>query len=243
MVAREVARFVRYMYPLAVILVYFEEGRLIVNGIFPDTPYWFEPYLYAADRSLFGELPSVALAPWVSWPLTELMHAFYFSYFVVLIGGPVFAVLASKRAGGEGQGFRGREFESAISSMTLGFFCAYVWYPWLAARGPFENAALMASLPPFIGGPFTFLARWITDGAAVSGNCFPSSHVAGTWGLVFGTAAFHRRFGFLLVLVAIGISLSCAFTRYHHGVDVPAGFLMGLTGAALFRILGPGVKT
>ncbi len=237
MVTREVVRFVRYMYPLILILVFFEEGRLIVNSIFPETPYWFEPYLYAADRWLFGDLPAIRMASWVSWPFTELMHAFYFSYFLILIGGPAFAVLAAKPRSGERKGFRGPEFEYAIGSMTFGFLCAYMWYPWIAARGPFENAALISSLPPFEGGPFTFLARWITDGAAVSGNCFPSAHVAGTWGVAFGVAAFHRKGGFVLTLLAIGVSLSCLYTRYHHGVDVPAGFMMGVTGAMVFRLL------
>jgi hypothetical protein len=234
---REVVRFVRYMYPLILILVFFEEGRLIVNSLFPETPYWFEPYLYAADRWLLGDLPSIRMVPWMSWPLTELMHAFYFSYFVILIGGPVFAVFTAKRRSGGKRGFRGPEFDYAIGSMTFGFLCAYVWYPWLAARGPFENAPLISSLPPFEGGPFTFLARWITDCAAVSGNCFPSAHVAGTWGLTFGVASFHRKAGWVLTLVAIGVSLSCVYTRYHHAVDVPAGILMGLTGAILFRLL------
>jgi membrane-associated phospholipid phosphatase len=98
----------------------------------------------------------------------------------------------------------------------------------------------MARLPDFEGGPFTWAARWITDGAHVTGNCFPSSHVAGTWGVVFGLAPYHRRAGFFIGLLAVGVSISCVYTRYHHAVDVPAGFLMGLVGASLFRWLKRG---
>jgi membrane-associated phospholipid phosphatase len=165
------------------------------------------------------------------------MHAFYFSYFVLVIGGPVFAVVAAEPRHGEPKGFRGPEFDCAMGSMVFGFLCAYVWYPWIAARGPFENEALVSSLPPFEGGPFTSLARWITDGAAVSGNCFPSAHVAGTWGVALGVAAFHRKGGWVLILLAVGVSISCVYTRYHHGVDVPAGIMMGVAGAMMYRWL------
>jgi hypothetical protein len=33
--------------------------------------------------------------------------------------------------------------------------------------------------------------------------------------------------------MAAGMSLACVYTRYHHGVDVPAGFLMALAGGGL----------
>lgn len=91
----------------------------------------------------------------------------------------------------------------------------------------------MSSFPPLVGGPFTFLPRWITDGAAVSGNCFPSGHVSGTWGITFGSMAYSRRAGWLLIPLAVGISVSCVYTRYHHAVDVPAGFFMGLIGTVI----------
>jgi hypothetical protein len=237
---REVIRgagvFLRYMYPLLPALLFFEEGRFIVNGIYPDEPYWFESHIYAIDEYLFGDLPSIRFVPWLSWPMTELMHAFYFSYFVILFFGPLSARWTRKTPSGDIQGFRGPAFDSAMAGLILGFLCAYIWYPWIPARGPFENAQLMATLPPFEGGLFTFLARWITDGAAVSGNCFPSAHVAGTWGLALGVLAHRRKAGLLFALLAVGISVSCVYTRYHHGADVPAGILMGCVGAGLYQI-------
>ena len=52
-------------------------------------PYWFEPYLYAADERIFGVLPSVAMnaGGWVNTFTSEVMHFFYFSYYLILIGG------------------------------------------------------------------------------------------------------------------------------------------------------------
>lgn len=69
-------RFVRYVYPLPLALFFFEEGQFTVNMIFPETPYWFEPHLYAADTAIFGDLPARLLAPWLSLPLTEVAYFF-----------------------------------------------------------------------------------------------------------------------------------------------------------------------
>jgi hypothetical protein len=149
---RRAGVFLRYMYPLIPILLFFEEGRFIVNAIFPDTPYWFEPYLYAADHKLFGDHPSLVFLPWLSRPFNELMHFFYFSYFVILIGGPLLGRLPSHGSSSDEPGFSQPGFESVMTSMILGFLCSYVWYPWFAARGPFENTELMARLPDFEGG-------------------------------------------------------------------------------------------
>jgi hypothetical protein len=56
--------------------------------------------------------------------LDEIMHAFYFSYFVLIIGGIVIAWTRSR-------GAPGRAFHTAMTCMMLGFFLSYVWYPFL----------------------------------------------------------------------------------------------------------------
>jgi membrane-associated phospholipid phosphatase len=35
----------------------------------------------------------------------------------------------------------------------------------------------------------------------------------------------------VLGLTTVGLSISCVYTRYHHGVDVPAGFVLGVIAA------------
>ncbi len=62
---RGVARFFRYSYPLLLILFYFEEGHQTVNAMWSSAPHWFESYLYAADRWVFGELPVFIMNSWV----------------------------------------------------------------------------------------------------------------------------------------------------------------------------------
>ena len=226
--ARRVGRFLRYTYPALLLTPFFEEVRFTVNATRPSRPYWFEAYLYAADGALFGTTPAVAISAVPAPALDELMHALYFSYYPLIIGGIVTAWIGSKRAGATpGYGFH------TMTSMMLGFFFAYVWYPFLPARGPWENPELMSGVREFDGFLFTPLIQWIIERAAVSGGCFPSAHVAGTWGLIVGLAAAHRRQAVWFSLVAAGLGVSCVYTRYHHAVDVFAGLIVGLAGGAL----------
>ncbi|MGH9320367.1 MAG: phosphatase PAP2 family protein [Vicinamibacteria bacterium] len=220
-------RFFRYSYPLLLVLFFFEEVQHTVNALWPGPPYWFEPCLYAADRFLFGELPAVLLNPFTGALQDEVMHGFYFSYYCILVGGVAMAWL------GAGSPCPGQGFQRTLTSAITAFFLCFVGYPFLPARGPWENPDLMATMTPFRGFLFTPLIEKIIELGAVSGGCFPSSHVAASWGIVFGLAAFHRRKALVLGFFALGMSFACVYTRYHHAVDVPAGFLAGLLGSVI----------
>ncbi|MFQ5929593.1 MAG: phosphatase PAP2 family protein [Acidobacteriota bacterium] len=244
---RRFACFLRYTYPLPIVLFFFQEVRFTVNSMAPETPYWFESYLYAWDRAIFGELPAVVLADWVTKPLTELMHAFYFAYYLILIGGLLVAWWGVEKSMPPGEANKnpvvnadlppGPGFSSVITAMTLAFVLSFLHYPFLPARGPWENPELMSRLPHFQGVIFKPLIDLIIGHGAVSGGCFPSSHVAASWGTVLGLGAVHRRAARWFGIVAVGMSVACVYTRYHHGVDVPAGLLVGLLGGWIGRKL------
>ena len=76
-------------------------------------------------------------------------------------------------------------------------------------------------------------------GAAVSGGCFPSAHVSGTWALTFGLYFANRKAAAVMGLVAVGLSVACVYLRYHHAVDVFAGLAVaavaGVIGYAVTR--------
>ena len=117
-------RFFRYSYPLLLILFYFEEGTQTVNAMWIDAPHWFENYLYAADRWLFGELPAITMNGWVGLVQDELMHGFYFSYYLILIGGVVIAWMGERGSPKPAPGF-----QTMLTSVILAFFLAIL-------RGP-----------------------------------------------------------------------------------------------------------
>lgn len=233
--ARAVARFLRYTYPALLLTPFFEEVSLTVNAAAGDTPYWFERHLFAVDRALFGGTPAVMLSQAGNPAIDEIMHGFYFAYFPLIIGGIVIAFTGGRR----GHEMPARGFHTAMTCMMLGFFLSYVWYPFLPARGPWEHADVIAGLRPFGGWIFTRVIDTIIAGAAVSGGCFPSAHVSGTWALTFGLFRSNRTAALRMGLVATGLSVACVYTRYHHGVDVLAGLVVAIVAAAIgYRVVG-----
>jgi membrane-associated phospholipid phosphatase len=222
---RGFGRFFRYSYPLLLILFFFEEGHQTVNAMWPSAPHWFESYLYAADRWIFGELPAILMNDWVGPIQDEVLHFFYFSYYFIFVGGVTYAWFGAK---GSRQPARG--FQTTLTSVIVSFLLCFIWYPYLPARGPWEDPALMARMTPFEGFVFVPIIERIIEHGAVSGGCFPSSHVAGAWATVLALFRFHRKVSLTLAVFALGMSIACVYTRYHHAVDVFAGIAAALVG-------------
>jgi membrane-associated phospholipid phosphatase len=124
-------------------------------------------------------------------------------------------------------------FHAAMTSMMLGFFLSYVWYPFLPARGPWEHPDVMAGLRAFGGWVFTPISQHLIAGAAVSGGGFPSAHVSGTWALTFGLYPTNRRASLGFGALAVGLSVACVYTRYHHAVDIFAGLAVAVVAAKM----------
>lgn len=230
-VIRHALRFLRYMYPLGLVIFYFEEVSYFVNSLWTDAPFWFEPYLFAADRTIFGGDPSVLVNPYVGIPQDEIMHFFYFSYYLIILGGGAFAYVGfpfTKRLAGPG-------FTMAITSVTASFLFAFVWYPYLPARGPWETPELMEGLTAFKGIVFVPWIETIIAHGAVSGACFPSGHVAGAFGMTFGLMRYYPIAGRVSLFLATGMAVACVYTRYHHSLDIVAGLACAGLGYAFAR--------
>jgi membrane-associated phospholipid phosphatase len=95
-------------------------------------------------------------------------------------------------------------------------------------------------LRPFEGRVFTRAIELIIAGAAVSGGCFPSAHVSGTWALTFGLFPYHRRAALVFGVMAAGLSVACVYTRYHHALDVCAGLAVAIVAALAGRRIARG---
>jgi hypothetical protein len=128
---RTIARFLRYTYPALLLTPFFEEVALFVNAATPESPYWFERHLIAADRWLFGATPAALLSQAGHPVLDELMHAFYLSYYVLITAGIVLAWRGPARGGPT----PARGFSRTFTGVILGFFLSFIWYPFLPARG------------------------------------------------------------------------------------------------------------
>ena len=93
---------------------------------------------------------------------------------------------------------------------------------------------MMVAGAPVGLGPGRFLAPPVPKAPNWrSGGCFPSAHVSGTWALTFGLALSRPKSAFWFGLLALGLSVACVYTRYHHAVDVFAGVAVAAVAAAI----------
>ena len=174
----------------------------------------FDAFFRDLDRSLFGIEPYLFLADRLGSPLLhEVVHALYFSYYVLIPGVGLF-LYARERA----------LFHRFLFCVCFTFYVSYLLYIALPVHGPQHLRG-----DTFGGGIlFVPVMDFIYAHAETAGGAFPSSHVA----VAVVCAAFARRGGRMLFAASLvslaGIVFSTVYCRYHYAVDSIAGLLWGL---------------
>jgi membrane-associated phospholipid phosphatase len=206
-----VIRFLADWYPIPLYAFMYSAANLSNTLFFTST---FDPFFRDLDRMLFGVEPSFFLARRLGSPfLHEVVHALYFSYYVLIpgVGGVLYA--------------RDRSlFQRYLFCVCFAFYVSYLVYIVLPVHGPHGLRG-----DDFRGGAlFVPLMDFIYAHAETAGGAFPSSHVA----VAVVCAAFARRQGralFAASLISLaGIAFSTVYCRYHYAVDSIAGLAWGL---------------
>jgi membrane-associated phospholipid phosphatase len=223
--AKAIAMFV---YPVAFLLCLFESFTFVMPWF---RSVRFDEALIRLDHDLFGVHPTVWLERLASPWFTDLMYALYFFYFPM----PLFVGIPMFRRG---------EHRALERWFTAFFFCyygAYVICFFVPASGPRFHLASEQTVPldgVFLAEP---IRRTIDVMEPNKLDAFPSLH-AGILLLTMLLAWRHaRRTFWVFVPVALGITLSLVYLRYHYVVDVIAGFAWAtiayLAAGALFERL------
>ena len=108
--------------------------------------------------------------------------------------------------------------------LISGFSC-YITLPWLVSRPP----RMLDDDPQTRPGAATFnvsLLRRVSHEL----NTFPSGHVAVAIAVALTVMPVSRVAGLLFGILATGIAAGAAAGRYHYGVDVLVGAIVGLAG-------------
>ena len=187
--------------------------------------------LLALDRWLFGgrSLPEHFFRLEQPW-LSETLSAGYFMfYFVVLLPVLWFTV---RRASDEA-----KDFFAGLSAMYLVGFAGYLRVP---AGGPCMAHPEVFPYPVAGGAMTAFLTQRVAEG--ITGmDVFPSLH-AGIGLYVCGFFATGRRrhpayrwLAAALAPVVAAIILATIYLRYHYGIDLLAGLLLGWGAIHLVR--------
>ncbi|MFQ5845603.1 MAG: phosphatase PAP2 family protein [Planctomycetota bacterium] len=207
-------------YPLLYVPLVFWSLYYVVPALNPHSR---DDLLLAWDRTLLGSDPVEWFRSLESPLLTEVMHLFYVSYFVL----PVLLVvwlLACRRPAA---------LRETLFVLCFSFYLCYVGYAIVPAEGPryavygsneMEGLALTQPMRDVINSlePNKF-------------DVFPSAHAAVTLVVTALGLRWAPRLGRVMLFLAVGILASLVYTRYHYVVDVVAGAVWAV--AAL--LVGP----
>ncbi len=180
--------------------------------------------LMAIDRALFGEVPSVMMEPWLHPVAVEWLAFFYFSYFALVAGAIIPAVVKGRDA------VRNERLYGILFISVLG----NIIYTFVPGRGPF---AAMTFSTPIEGGLFWGLVEEMVSMIGPQLDIFPSLHTAVPVFLAIHT--FRNRTSRLLkwlawplVFTAVNIVIATMYLRWHYAVDVIAGLVFALAAVA-----------
>ena len=223
-------RALREGYPLLLLYPFYAEAGLLHAALASPG---HDATISAWDRSLFGagwHREAYALAP-QRW-LSETMHAFYASYYLLLVGPPLAAAFARN-----GAAFRDISLRQML--VYTACFAVYLFFP---VYGPGHTDPFPPGARP--EGFFPDLIRGAIAGGDSPGTAFPSSHVAGSVTAAWlGRRWFPRPVATLMAIAAIGVALGTVYTRNHYAIDAAAGAALAIAlQTALDRLGSLGSK-
>jgi membrane-associated phospholipid phosphatase len=189
------------------------------------------------EHALFGTSPVLALsAHWPARALSELLHAGYLSYYLLIYAPPAWLWWRATRPTAQ-SALRSATpdvdaFAAAVFTVWLTFACCYAVFAWFPVQGPWYEWAAPSTIPD---GPVRRTVHALLHAGSSRGTAFPSSHVAVS---VAHTLALARVAPPLAPPAAVATALLAAgavYGGFHYGVDVLAGALVGLA----LGVIGP----
>ena len=196
--------------PLVVVVGVFETVGFVVGVV---NPVRWDAFFSALDLRLFGGL----VAAWrgafgrPSW-LSDVMSAFYFSYYVV---PPAMAIALYARG-------RREDFDRLIFGLQVTLLLSYAGYFLFPTSGP--RVGLPEAGPLLGGGPLSQALRVFLHSCEFNAfDAFPSGHTAASLVfLAYGWRMF-PRWRLPLALTVVCIVFSTVYLSHHYVVDLIAG--------------------
>lgn len=229
--------FLRHFYPVILYTGLFCETAALNRMFFKD---YLDPIVIRWDQRMFGSQPSVVLMQKMPWlPVSELLYAAYFSYYVMIVGVGIALFLRDRR-----------QFFHYVSVVSFVFYACYLIYVFVPVIGPmtFFHRAGDYALPPEMqmlagtdsypnsvqAGLFYKLMTWIYRVFEAPGAAIPSSHIAVALCTVWFSFRYLPRIRYPHLVAAILLCIATVYCRYHYALDV----ITGVAAAAVLIPLG-----
>ena len=200
--------------------VYVSFGYYVTGWLYVRPSVALEAWLLEWDHRLLGD-PTRRFAHWPGW-LVGYLDVVYMCLFLLLPGG--FAALVL-----QGHAAEANHYWTMVLAADLGAFAPLSIFqtrpPWAL-----EAPAVLA------GGPVRRLAAKMVRNATIRVNTFPSGHAAVSFAIAMAVMRTMPVTGFVLLALAMSVSIACVVGRYHYSVDVLAGVLLAAAvwAAAIF---------
>jgi membrane-associated phospholipid phosphatase len=212
--------FIRHLYPVFLFSFFY---RLTGGMMFLFFDGFYDWQLTTFEAMLMGVNPTLLIdREMLNLFTTELLSFCYFAYYLML---PAFMLAL----------FLQRKYDVIRQSLTaicLTFFMSYLLFSLYPVEGPrwffasdFQNS---------VSGPlFRPLVEFVIDNGAVRGGAMPSSHVAVALVVMWYCFKHYRLFGWILLLINIGLAAGTVWGRFHYVSDVLVGIAIAVFCVAL----------
>jgi len=201
---------------------YVSFGYYVTGWLFVAPSVALEAWLLSWDHRLFGD-PTTRFARWPGW-LVAYLELVYMCLFLLLPAGFAALVLA-------GHATQANHYWTMVLGADLGAFASLSIFqtrpPWLL-----EKPAVLAA------GPVRRLSGYMVRNATICVNTFPSGHVAVSIAIALAVMGSMPLSGFLLLALAVSVSIACVVGRYHYAVDVFAGAVLAVAVCAAVWTFG-----
>ena len=208
----------RNLYPFLLLPFLYNETGLL-NHILYQEPQ--DEFFIKIDAFIFRENIGLTFCRhFASKTFSEIMHFFYFSYYLVLFI-PAIWLLKKSIA----------NLERYMFIVFLSFFLYYVIFIFYPVYGPeFYMNYLGESLKPahLKGYYFTSVLGAILEHSEINGAAFPSSHVGAALIVFLIIKRYYKFFAGIIFVFFAGICLATVYCRAHYFIDVIGGIISGI---------------
>jgi membrane-associated phospholipid phosphatase len=234
--SNSIVKFLACWYTIPLIFLTFKEMYLMVH---PINPHDLDFVLIKLDRLIFGTDPTALLDRIATPGLTEFLQICYSSFYLLWI---ILGIDLLRQHNDEG-------FLFFLFVLMLGFYTSYAGYLLVPAIGPrftlYDFARLDQELPGLYLTPI--LRGIINSGESITNvaraaalaqrDCFPSGHTEMTLITIATAIRFRMKSAMIIVPLGTGLIFATVYMRYHYGIDVIAGAILGIAVLASARWL------
>lgn len=208
---------INFCYPIASLLIIFESLIWLLPALNPMIliENRFDPILYSIDTFLVATHPVIWLNQLAHPIITEIMYLCYTYYFFLPFILMTLLFLHKKY----------HEIQDMFFILALSFYLSYLGYIFVPACGP----RFYLKLDPLAGLYLAENLRNIINFLEPNKyDIFPSVHQLINLEILLFAWIYERKFFYLNLPAAIGITISLFYCQYHYLIDVIAGSVLAV---------------